>query len=140
MKKSQHRMFVDMFRRKSDGSLRHYRGLESVPASPSRQTSSRSTIKVLFSCISVILVTVLISAIRNCNCAGDSGTRISPNDETVPAKKETIKKSRTNQPGETKKAVNQKEEESSAAETNEPPPKPEPKIIDLGTHVEIITR
>jgi hypothetical protein len=109
-----------------------------VSAGKRRYSGKKYIVKTLMSIVVITVVALLVLAIRSCNCNSPS-TQINTREITSPKKVIKNNASSAHAIKTEKSAEAEPDNESSTKEPELPPAKPEPKIIDLGTHVEIIT-
>ncbi|MGL4368908.1 MAG: hypothetical protein ACRCUT_04445 [Spirochaetota bacterium] len=124
-----------MFRKKSSGRAQRFAGERAVPIKPRRKLERRRIFKILISMLAAALIADFVCALRSCGCSSSSSQQTAPHDEAVSVKKNISKKTAAVNSARSAAPGNSAVPENKDA----PPEKPEPKILDLGTHIEIVT-
>jgi len=128
-----------MFRKKSDGIHNRYKDSMTVSAKTPIKYEKKRVFRILLTLLIVAISAGFIFTIRSCNC-NSSVLQTNPQDKTDTLNSKTEPKPSSAQKIKPAKPPVPEKENISSTESQEPKPaKPEPKTVDLGTHVEIIT-
>jgi hypothetical protein len=129
-----------MFRKKSDGMHHRFADSSAAQAKSAGNTRNKCRSGILLSLAAIVIISGCIAFIRSCNCGSSPEVKTPPRNESISVQKNTRRKLPAVQGIEATIITDPEPDKNQPAEKQESPPeKHEPKIIDLGTHVEIVT-